>query len=317
MCMSDQLFLPLGFKQLTFNFIKEYADAPADEKPAGASAPVADRSGMFVPWPDYFREPGAVDYHKGDAPGEYWVAELFGAEKPQGPYSTFDVAAADGTKWEVKEPDKSGVFKGGTLSTQATAGMRESVRRVASQLAELEGNIDLTDADPELAAAVDDFLTREKAGYRSIKRDEITLGAAARLVEILKRLKKFSASGDARVQIDVGDGRSEGTVSRGTALRIAQLAGLDMGSLGAAPITAAVSTIDPGALEDPEGWIKNLLNSDKIVEETFGHVDGVVLVSPAGYMVVPKGETAKAFEFWGTTQARARFKVREGYKLPR
>lgn len=304
-----------GFRHFLTRTLNELSgDKPADVAVPTTPTVELDESGEYNSWPDSVKD---LPYNPANNPGEDRVAALVDG-KVMGPYKSFDVEGAGGVRWEVKQPDEGGLIVAGTRSTQETSVFRDELKKVARQVKALAGNVELTAASPTAAAAVEAFASKQRGGAASILKDEIPPGSVVLLVAALEALKEVSgggARGPAQVEIETGGGKARTVVSSADALRIAKLAKIDVGELGATNLDEALSSVDQEALKDPKGWVARLKGGVD-VRNIFGDVGGVVLVSPSGYRVVPSDKLTQVFSFYGVTRARGRFKVDPSW-LPR
>lgn len=270
--------------------------------------------GKFHPWPDTilqipWRTAGG-DGQDLNNPGEDRVAALVGGER-QGSASTFDVLGPDNKKWEVKYPVGAKI-RTGVEGTSASSKFRSQVKSVSQSLAELNESEFVQEADAELAKNLNEFVSADQNGLKSILKDEISLRAFDRVMDILKRLSVLERKqGEATVEISTNEKSAVGIVSRQDALRIAKLAGLKPDEIGVSSLEGALSVIDVSVLSDPEKWKQDIVDSVK-ASKVFAEMTGVVLVSQGGYVVVGQDQLDSAFTFNGITQARIKYNVSSG-----
>lgn len=295
----------------TLRFLLE--DAVEGEQPEPASIPF-DTSGNFVPWPEETRSipyEGTADY----GPGELRLARIMSedgvAVAPAGRTSTFDLESPDGSRWEVKAPNQNGKIRMGGESTAAAANSKDEIQRVARQVVKaynlLRSNPSLLEEDEEdVAFKLENFVSGENMS--NIGKGNITPTRMVMLKDVITSLVNLQARLEDKTW-NVSLGGKDYDVDTKTLARI-------IDALGVSPVEAGLDASDRllalfqgEAFEDVDRWYDKYWTNMFPPHVAFSKVTGLVLVNPAGYMVLGPEKFSSAVVFHELSAMRVVYDV--------
>lgn len=320
------------------------SDAPkraADKKfpPAGKKALQSLDDISFLtwhPWPKELKKAGISYGSKvagndveqsslGTGPGEEWLAYVFGAQM-QGGGVSYDLVMPDGSAWEVKQLlSQSNLIRPGTEGRKA---FEKAKTRLSSVLKQIESfvsvtnRLKLTDAMSQDAKSqfemVESFINNEyemfvekgevsKERFIDLRATLLTLG---KLKDELKAMG--SGAADAHGTQTVGLNDKNIPVDKPTyidvAKRVEKATSRDDVLSDVEEVDIAVSTLKDPAFADPRGFFNEWSSSIR-VENVFSQVDGIIVVNPNGFMVIPKDQFRNTIKFNIISQNIPRFSL--------
>lgn len=258
----------------------------------------------------------------GVGPGEDRLAEILGGEV-QGQSESFDLLIPQGSlsgKWEIKAPDNSREIRPGTEGITAFGPLNKTLRNALDELGEFLSYPGVEALAKESGSSEDfqkllDFSSKEvtKSGKTNI--DLIMSGeiTAARFEEIMSMFESTTElvkrmQGDL-LNIQVGE--KEYQVTPTNMIKISRLLGVDdteaSDGLGAAAEAAiALSALNSSVFRNPQS-LRDQWNDTVSADEVFD-LKGVILVTPDGFMMIPK-PYGNSIVFSRVTQGKPKFKT--------
>lgn len=269
--------------------------------------------------PIFGKKSGGDDDKTGTGPGEAHLADIFGAEV-QGGGTSFDLVTKDGRKWEVKGLDSpSALIRPGTEGLRAYAKTKRHLDNVMRQMkafvsATKKVALDkqLDDQEQNALSVVVDFIDHD---YEEIVgKGEITgprrkaLRAALKAIKVLR--EQWQQQGvDTDFDTTVGLGGQEIAVDKPTYVDVAKKVkkATDVDVLqGVQGKELALASLKDTAFEDPSKFLNEWYESVD-VNIVFEQVDGVFIVTPTGFYLVPKAFFKRAFKFDKVSQGKPKF----------
>lgn len=258
----------------------------------------------------------------GIGPGEDWVAHVFGGQV-QGSAVSYDVVLPDGTSWEVKQIlSSSNLIRSGTEGRKA---FEEAKRRLNSVMSQLKNfitvseRVKLADAMGGEGARMLNFVkTFVDEDYEMIVgKGEVSKERFIDLRSVLFTVKKIR---DMLQGVDDGDHAKESqvvklndkavSVTKPTFIDVAKKIEKDTGRddilSDFEEFEIALATLKDGAFSDPRTFFNEWFNSIK-VKNVFMDVDGMFIVNPQGFMIIPHSQFSSAIKFEKISQAQPRF----------
>jgi hypothetical protein len=260
---------------------------------------------------------------KNVGPGEQWLAWLFGGQV-QGGGVPFDVVTPDGRIWEVKELKKSSdTIRPGTEGRKAFKRAKKRLEGIVQQLrnfsilARRSGFLqpgELDETDKRIVDYVNVFV--EDDYEMIVGKGEISRDRFIALRGVLKALQQFRQKhGNQTSMEDQPDTRvalndKEVKVDKPTFIDVAKKVEKSTGTKNILAdfekIDLLLSTLKDPAFENPAEFFNEwFLSVD--VNEVFSETDGVIVVNPRGFMMIPKSMLKKALRFDKVTQMQPRF----------
>lgn len=303
---------------------------PDPKKPAVARIsdikPVREYAWNDPRWAKLVKKHGAIfgkksgdDDKTGTGPGEAHLAAIFGAEV-QGGGTSFDLVTKDGRKWEVKGLESgSSTIRPGTEGRRAYAATKRHLENIMRQMkafvsatkkVKLEGK--LSDQEQNALSIVVDFIDHD---YEEIVgKGEITgprrkaLRSALKSIKFLRETWKAQGA-DVGFDTVIGLGGKEFKVDKPTYIDVAKKVkkATDIDVLeGMQGKELALGVLKDPGFEDPSKFLDQWYESVDI-NQVFAQVDGVFIVTPDGFYLVPKPLFKKAFRFEKVSQGQPRF----------
>lgn len=293
--------------------------------------------GKVVAWP---AEVKRVPYEKGEGvgPGERRLAKLLGGEI-QGGSATFDLATPEGN-FEVKEP--TGGWHGDIrVESEGIAALEANLTKIKNVAKKIDA-IFGSNAHPELVAAakemypadvyqkIVDFATRpETKGQTAVQwilRGEIGAKRLQSLADTLLLINSGLLNEDAlrlaqRLQrlmmeekyVELGDTEADVTVKKpvdtSTYVKVGKALDLTPEEMKVSPADMLRAALNHPAFTNPDEFINNVINSPVKASQVFGHVDGLILVQPTGYMAIPKSELDRKMIFSRISKGKPYFRL--------
>jgi len=314
-----------GLLRRTIRMIIENAVEEQQPKDETMPAMQLNTSGVFVEWPDFVL---SVPYEasSGVGPGEYRLKEILGPEaKVEGQSSPYDISTKSGN-WEVKEPDRSALIRAGTEGVSASKESRDAVEEASDQVLTAYSLI----KKPEYSSFYDSLSAEEidklesfiKKDVPEIKKANIVTNRVKRLIDISKILSRLAKEEipardtdqkPAKKYVEIGDEKKNvrKPVDLKTYLSVGQQIGLaeDEFDISAKEVLAA--NLKDKIFTEPEEWFQKNWTAGCLPSKVFGHTNGVILVSLDGYQVILSKDINEKMDFYGVTNARARYRVRD------
>lgn len=260
----------------------------------------------------------------GTGPGEEWLAFIFGGQV-QGGGVSYDVVTPDSRAWEVKQIlSSSETIRPGTEGLKAFAKPSQRMNSIMRQIKNFgivgskpmyDDVLDATDRNVVnfTRAFVDDE-------YEMIvSKGEFSNERKIRLAGVLKALKNFKENHSKRgdegtpepdTRVALND--KETSVDKPTFVDIAKKVEKATGDKDIISdfesIDLLLSTLKDPAFDNPVEFFNEWYNSVDI-RQVFSQVDGVFIVNPKGFLMVPKNAFRKAFRFDKVTQGKPRFSI--------
>lgn len=258
----------------------------------------------------------------GTGPGEEWIAHIFGGQV-QGGGVSFDVVMPDGSAWEIKQLLRSSdTIRPGTEGRQAFEGAKNHLNAIVKQIknfTKVATKIGLADRlgsdDKKKLEFVKTFIDDE--AEMILGKGEVSKERFIDLRSVLITLSKLKALNAESLgekgsspELTVGLNDKQIAVDRPTFIDVAkrvekatkredilsQFEELDI----------ALATLKDAAFDDPRSFFNEWFSSIKI-DRVFSQVDGVIIVNPQGFMIVPKDQLQTTIKFDKITQGQPRF----------
>lgn len=253
-------------------------------------------------------------------PGEDRLAMILGAER-QGDNVPFDLVDQDGRTWEVKGLAKpTSLIRPGTLGVSAA---REAMNRMMKVILEIEAFVDrieeggaatVCDTVEQMRrfVALRKFVDREK---KDIERKEISVGRFEAIALALENVAALRKAWDYETRKTL-----KGTIGHGERnIEVPRLKLVRMLKMLAEEDPEAqelLSTYEPRELalaeletkeayDSPWDWM-NAWDASIDVEQIFD-VDGLIVVNPGGFMMVPRSMFRDVLELRSLSQDRPKY----------
>lgn len=259
------------------------------------------------------------DSEGGVGPGENWVAITFGG-KIQGGSVSYDVVLKDDSKWEVKQLlTKSETVRPGTEGLKAFEDARERLENIMHELQEFCNSYD--------KSSLKDFLNKEQISkfefIKSFIEDEfemiVSKGEISKerfidlrtcLITCSQLRSDLHASVKNKTKTVVGLNDKNINVDKTTFVDIAKqlekATNRDDILTDINEIDIVFSSLKDSAFTDVKKFFNEWFNSVK-VSNVFSQVDGLIIVNPNQFMVIPKEHFNNTLKFDKVTQGKPRF----------
>lgn len=309
---------------------KERTTAPDPNTPSYAK--VSDiRPNQLYEWSDprwnkalsslgsVFSKKRSDDDKAGTGPGETHLATIFGAAV-QGGGTSYDLVTDDGRKWEVKALESpSDTIRPGTEGRRAFVQTKRHLDNVMKQMKSFVDAVnkfdivkDLEEHELEALSYVVDFIDNDFEEI--VSKGEITFPRRKALRATLKAIKTIKASWTAQgiddtIDTTVGLAGHNVRVDRPTYIDVAQRVkkATDVNVLqGLRGKELALVVLKDRAFDDPSTFLDEWYESVD-VNVVFEQVDGVFIVTPEGFFLVPRSSFKNAFKFVKVSQGQPRF----------
>jgi hypothetical protein len=279
---------------------------------------------QVVPWPADVRR---VPYGKteGVGPGEQRLAKILGGEV-QGGSATFDLETPLG-RFEVKEP-KGNLNGEVRVESEGIAAIEANLGRIKNVAKRIDsvfgtGSRAKTAAaaqqlyPPDVYQKIRDFATKpetkDQTAIQWILRGEIGQRRMQALADTLRLIstglkgpvkeEKYVELGDT----DVGSHERRSDLSTHTFVKVAQAAGIEPDLLQVSSADVLRSTLNGTPFTNPEKFILSVLQQPVKASDVFGHTDGLILVRPEGYMVIPRRDFDSRMRFTRISKGKPYF----------
>lgn len=260
----------------------------------------------------------------GTGPGEEWLGYIFGG-KVQGGGVSFDVVTPDGRCWEVKQLlSSSETIRPGTEGLKAYTGPRKRLENIMRQLKNFSTTARrptydsvFTEEDKKKVNFVSVFV--EDDYEMIVDKGEFSDDRRVRLRGVLKMIsefkKNYAASRDGDVvsvdtRVSLND--KEVKVDKPTFIDIAKKVEKATGNKEVLKdfevIELLLTTLKDPAFDNPTEFFNEWYNAIDL-SKVFSQVDGIFIVNPRGYMMIPTSMLKKALKFNKVTQGRPRFSL--------
>lgn len=257
----------------------------------------------------------------GTGPGEERLARILGG-KVQGGAVSFDVVTPDDRRWEVKALESSStLIRPGTEGRAAFDRPKKQLDSIIKQInnfvivAKKLGHetLALDDDDLRVMAYAESFVDTELSMFA---KGEVPPERFKTLRAVLKALSSLKArwlaeGAGKNVNTTVGLADKKINVDKPTFIDVAkrvQKSKPDVDVLSSfEERELALATLKNAAFNDPKAFFNEWFESVDI-NRVFSQVDGVFIVSPTGFNMVPKPLFRKAFRFRTISQNMPRFK---------
>lgn len=280
----------------------------------------------FYSWndPRWASAVSAVKY-AGDAgvglgPGEARIAKIIGG-KVQGGSVSFDVVAKNGTAWEIKAFDSaSSLIRPGAKGRIAFDSARSRLATILRQLRNfvtVTKKLDIVNSDKDLASSItyiEGFLNDEIDSI--LGKGEISRSRIKSLYSVMKLanqiIQKWSASGVTK-QMSTKLSFNDKTVNvdKNTYIDVAKRVQRSVGKTvdileDFESQELAIATLNDEAFKKPAAFFDVWFDSVK-ASTVFAGVDGMFIVSNAGFIKVPAGLFNKVLKFDSVSQNLPKF----------
>jgi hypothetical protein len=273
-------------------------------------------TGVWVKWnrnnPRKYRDGG-----RDTGPGEEMLAwELGGAT--QGNSVSFDVVDSEGRKWEVKEPDASRAIRPGIEGRKALAPVRNALEEVCRQLTEGFNIIDFealkafAEGAPLSTDAVAEFVANDVPMIMSgeISAGRILGGSKSNphgLLQVLEFVKFIIGDAAKAAPREMQLGKVKKTVDIGTYVHASRALGLTDHEIDADVQELFAGTFRHPAFKKPQAFIKEVWFNGVRASAVFRGTEGVIVVSSAQFMIIPRNELDLHFRFQRISKGEPRF----------
>lgn len=316
----------------------EMTGAAAEEVPEEFRKPQLNFNKIIL-WP---KSVAKVPYAKseGVGPGERRLAKILGGEV-MGGSATFDLSTPYG-KFEVKEPT-GGWYGGIRVESEGIAAIEANLSKIKNAAKKID-TVFGTGAKPDMVAAakemypaetlqkIVDFATKpETKGQTAIQwilRGEIgakrlkALGdtlllihsglMAEGIIRLARRVQqvlgeeKFVTMDDSETGVDVKQ-----PVDTATFVKVGKALGVSAEEMKVSPADMLRSALSGQAFTNPDEFINNVVTEPVTASQVFGHTDGLILVQPQGYMIIPKSDLTK-MQFLRISKGKPYFRLAGG-----
>lgn len=287
---------------------------------------VTERKGKMPPvnqWHPWPAEVESIDYagSSGVGPGEYRLAAMMGG-KVQGQKTPYDIVVGN-KKWEVKQPDSGRQIRPGTHGMQAIAGVMQKLATMADQLESAFSGV-----DPDVIAAAFDADAEDKINKIKqfiekdlpfIRKGEISSGRVfgskqqkgLSLVEVLGMISQLisqAQTNTGKLRKVVKYAGKDHEVDLSTYVDVGRIMNVPEEDIDVDPRDVFPTLFKSEVFRDPVGFLEEYTNSIT-PKEVFGHTDGVILVKPDKFMIIPRDSLDEKLKFVRISQGVARFKA--------
>lgn len=261
------------------------------------------------------------DKQSGTGPGEARLAVILGGHV-QGGGTSFDITTQDERQWEVKGlKGPKDLVRPGTEGLAAFEKPRQRLMKLMKALRNFTivvKKLGLADSaaegDRKVFEFVKGFIDEEFewiVGKGEISGDRFrSLRAALKAVSVLKQRWEKEGNIESDDDTIIGLGKKHVKVDRPTFVDVAKRvdkAVPDAGVLSAKnDMEIALSTIKDPSFDDPRAFFDEWFASVDI-RRVFEQVDGVFIVTPEGFFLVPAGLFKESFKFIKVSQAKPKF----------
>jgi hypothetical protein len=263
--------------------------------------------------------------YKKSGPGEYSVAEEFGDVEVMGSGYDFDILQRYGgvTKWEVKEVDRGRLrtsVHGIVASAEPRHELNVAMKKIQKTVNELVKDNDTVSASlsPKGINSLRMLTTFVEKNMESIfSKSEITSTLIEKLMTALENARIIrnelnAYAGMSPNMISIG-GADPIKVSNTQFQKIVRILGDPTSNISQTSSTnlqdrAAdyVNELEDVSIDNPDSFIDQM-EQKMSPENSFGSVNGVILVTSTHYCVVPKEKLGEILDFDGLTQGGRAF----------
>lgn len=291
-------------------------------------------------WP---KDAKKVPYEKseGVGPGEKRLAKILSGTV-MGGSATFDLKTPYG-KFEVKEPT-GGIHGGVRVESEGIAALEANLTKIKEVAKKIDSTFG-TSARPEMLAAakemypaeiyqkITDFATKpETKGQTAIQwilrgeigakrlqalADTLLLISSGLMAESVIRLshhvqrlmaeEKYVELGD--TQADVA---AKKTVDTSTYVQVGKALDMSPEQMKVTPADLLRAQLNHEAFTAPDAFINSVVSAPVKASQVFGHTDGLILVQPDGYMIIPRSELDQKMQFLRISKGKPYFKLSGG-----
>lgn len=261
----------------------------------------------------------------GTGPGEDWLAYIFGGQV-QGGGVSYDVITPDGNAWEVKQLlTKSETIRPGTEGLKAYEGSRDRMVTIMKQLKDfirvsrkLQLGKRLDSTSKKRLNYVESFVDEQYGMI--VDKGEISKERFIDLRSTLITVQNFKLSVDpdkgkkpnSKLKTTVGLNNKKIPVDKSTfidvAKRVEKSTGRDDILNNIEELDIALATLTDSAFSDPKRFFNDWFSSIKI-DNVFSQVDGVIIVHPKGFLIIPRDQLRSVMKFEKVTQGKPRFSL--------
>lgn len=256
----------------------------------------------------------------GTGPGEEWLSFIFGGQM-QGGGVSFDIVTPDARAWEVKALESaSETIRPGTEGLKAFDGPKKRLESIMRQLknftilsrkADFLNPEDLSDEDKRIIDFVTTFIEDDYemiVGKGEISRDRFI--AFRGVLKALGQFKRAHApkneESDTRVALNDKEVKVDKPTYIDVAKRVEKATGKQDLLSEFEKFDLLTTTMKDVAFDNPTEFFDEWFQSVD-VNKVFEQVDGVFIVNPRGFLMVPRSMFKKAFRFDKVTQGKPRF----------
>jgi hypothetical protein len=264
------------------------------------------------------------DASSGVGPGEEWLAYIFGG-KVQGGSVSYDVVTKDGKAWEVKQLlTRSETIRPGTEGLKEYSNARAQLEKILTQLNEFSKTAlsskyakFLSQTDKKRIEYISEFIDVEyemiiNKGEFPVERQR-TLRAVMKVASLLK--KQFMGNETlSKKKITLDSGREislEHEKYYQVIKNVENIVGKTV--IQSTELLSVLSSIlSDAAFNNPTLFLDTWVSLIK-PGNVFAQTDGVFVVNPRGYLLVPKNMINDAFKFVNVSQGVPKFSLRAEY----
>jgi hypothetical protein len=265
----------------------------------------------------------------GVGPGEEWIAYTFGGQV-QGGSVSFDIVTKDGRSWEVKALDgASDLIRPGTEGLKAFEQPRRRLNNIMTQMknfvntAKKPGFIGPNDLTPEQKRVIDYVTVFVQDNFEMIVgKSEISKSKFINLRGVLKAINHFKtltaqetgASGppaDTRVGLNDKQVKVDKKTFIDVAKKVEKATGDKNVLADIQKNDVLMSTLVDSAFNDSTTFFDDWFDSVDI-NKVFEQVDGLFIVNPRGFVMIPASMFKRALGFEKVSQGLPKF----GFRMP-
>ena len=277
-------------------------------------------TGVWLNWdpknPKKYREG-----NRDTGPGEEKIAWELGGST-QGHSVSYDVIDRDGNKWEVKEPNASDMIRPGIEGRRAVESIRQEIEEICRQLKRGFSRIDFSalpayESESTIKSfEVEDFIQHDIGMIMSGELSQGRIVGKTRknpvgLLQVLEYVRHMIGDATCRPKRKVSWNGAEREVDVGTYVHASRELGLSDSDIGVDVCDLFAGTFRHPAFLKPRSFIKEVWSRGVRASAVFGNVSGLVLVSPAQYMIVPHAELDDHLRFLYISKGEPRFEVND------
>ena len=251
-------------------------------------------------------------------PFEQRLATVLGGQVVGGGSKSYDLEV-NGSKYEVKKPNKAAVIRLGTEGAAVFAKARGNFEEVCRLLTELFTN------DQSRAVSVrellldilgqetyDDIVRFVTSDIPSIMKGNFSDGRMKKFYDVIQALSAAQGSaGDDEFMLMMGNNEHsiERDIDITTYLKIGHMLDVPDDELNVTQSDMLNTALDAPVFRDPKAFMRDNWTNGAPASEAFKHVDYVAFVAESGYRVVPVSDIDSVLRFNDVAAGRVEYRV--------